>query len=304
MLDGVEAHGRFSGTVAWDPSQAACARALRAHPSLELADDTAALVARDDVDVVYLACPPLAHSGHALAALSAGKPVLCEKPLGIDLAESAELVEAADRSGVAHAVNLVLACARPAAMLADALGDGRLGPLAWVDIRLHLPGWATRRYAEAPWLAERAEGGFVREVATHYVFLCQRLLGPLSLESARLDFPADGVSAERFADVRLRAGDLPITLTGGTVGAGPDINELILRGERAAYRVRELHLLDESDGERWKPAFEPPDRPELVTYLLQLDGLAAMLDGCPHPLADFATAFDTQRLVGAIITGR
>jgi predicted dehydrogenase len=57
------------------------------------------LIARDDVDLVYNALPPSAHGEWSIAALEAGKPVLCEKPFTRNAAEARLLVAAAEASG-------------------------------------------------------------------------------------------------------------------------------------------------------------------------------------------------------------
>ncbi|XXF78078.1 Gfo/Idh/MocA family oxidoreductase [Myxococcaceae bacterium GXIMD 01537] len=68
--------------------------AARAHGSYE------ALVADDEVDVVYVASPHAAHAAHCLLALAAGKPVLCEKPFTLDAAEARAVIAAARKRGV------------------------------------------------------------------------------------------------------------------------------------------------------------------------------------------------------------
>src|SRR5688500_4223550 len=65
---------------------------VRAHGSYEsLLDD-------DAVDAVYIATPHPMHARWAIAAAEAGKHVLCEKPLGMDLAEAEAIVDAAERN--------------------------------------------------------------------------------------------------------------------------------------------------------------------------------------------------------------
>jgi predicted dehydrogenase len=64
-----------------------------------VASDYAALVARDDVDLVYNALPPSGHACWSIAAMEAGKHVLCEKPLVPTLAEALAMSEAAARTG-------------------------------------------------------------------------------------------------------------------------------------------------------------------------------------------------------------
>src|SRR5437016_10146125 len=46
-------------------------------------EDVDQLLARDDVDLVYIATPPFLHHPQAIAALEAGKHVICEKPLAM-----------------------------------------------------------------------------------------------------------------------------------------------------------------------------------------------------------------------------
>ncbi len=64
----------------------------RAHASYD------ALVGDPDVDVVYIGTPHALHLENALAAIAAGKHVLCEKPLTLNAAEAEQMVEAAQRA--------------------------------------------------------------------------------------------------------------------------------------------------------------------------------------------------------------
>lgn len=58
------------------------------------------LLARDDVDVVYVGIPPHLHREWAIRALDAGKSVLCEKPFAMNSGEAREMVAAADGRGL------------------------------------------------------------------------------------------------------------------------------------------------------------------------------------------------------------
>lgn len=58
------------------------------------------ILARDDVDAVYIGTVHTSHHELAVAALEAGKAVLCEKPLGVDLAETEAMIAAARRAGL------------------------------------------------------------------------------------------------------------------------------------------------------------------------------------------------------------
>ena len=65
------------------------------------------LVARDDVDWVYVATPPFLHREHVTAALEAGKHVLCEKPLALDLESADQMLSLAASKGVLLTTNLM-----------------------------------------------------------------------------------------------------------------------------------------------------------------------------------------------------
>ena len=60
------------------------------------------IVQRDDVDAVIIATPNFLHAPIGLAAIAAGKHVLCEKPLAMNHAEAKQMAAAADQAGVRH----------------------------------------------------------------------------------------------------------------------------------------------------------------------------------------------------------
>jgi predicted dehydrogenase len=83
--------------AASDPARA---RAFAEAHGLPGSDESyAALIARPDIDLIYNALPPNRHADLSIAALEAGKAVLCEKPFAMNAAEAAAMAEAAARSG-------------------------------------------------------------------------------------------------------------------------------------------------------------------------------------------------------------
>ena len=69
--------------------------------------DVDKLLARDDVDLVYIATPPFLHYPQALAALEAGKHVICEKPLAMTLEQADTMIAVARKRDLLLAVNLM-----------------------------------------------------------------------------------------------------------------------------------------------------------------------------------------------------
>jgi predicted dehydrogenase len=66
--------------------------------------EPAELCARDDLDGVSICTPNVAHREQAVLAFGHGKHVFCEKPLGISVAEAAEMTRAAEASGLIHQI--------------------------------------------------------------------------------------------------------------------------------------------------------------------------------------------------------
>ena len=85
-----------------DPNPAALERAHSQLPSAQTFTDYRRLLAEAPVDAVVIATPNSEHAPIALAAIQAGKHVLCEKPIAMNLAEAQSMAAAADAAGVRH----------------------------------------------------------------------------------------------------------------------------------------------------------------------------------------------------------
>lgn len=57
------------------------------------------MLADQEIDIIYNALPPAGHKQWSIAALKAGKHVLCEKPIAMDAEEAAEMVAVAEQTG-------------------------------------------------------------------------------------------------------------------------------------------------------------------------------------------------------------
>ena len=98
MLSQAWNHPRVTPTVVWDLATERLAQTISNSAGLRAASGANSLINDQAVDVVYIASPPLTHAKYPNAALEFGKPVLCEKPLGIDIATSEALVARATAS--------------------------------------------------------------------------------------------------------------------------------------------------------------------------------------------------------------
>lgn len=299
------AHPDFDLVAAWDPDPTACA----AHRSaVHIGVDAAEVISA--ADVVYVAVPPLFHRHYVEAGVAAGTAIFCEKPLGIDLAESRELVDLVAASGLPAGVNFVFGAAPAATRLQSATtpdeqGTTEVGEIVRGELRLHFAEWPRTWHAKAQWLRRRDQGGWIREVASHFVFLALRTLGPVRLETSAVTFP-DGPAGELCevdAIARFRAGDHPLLMIGTSGGAGPDVVDFTIRGTTGSRRIRDWYRLQTADPDGWSDVLGS-DRTALAAaaYSAQLDALSALLDGGPTPLATFPEALAVQEVVEAVLS--
>lgn len=284
-------------TGIWDPSPAALARVAGLAPAAESA---AALIA--GAECVYIASPPASHLAHAAAALDAGKAAFAEKPLAADVVAAGAFVAA--RGGSRMAVNFPMATSFAVERLLGWLDGGAVGVAERLEIKVAFAEWPREWQRDAAgWLDRRAEGGFTREVVSHFLFLTGRVLGEMSLLESSVTYPDDGRS-ERAITASLTAGGLPVALSGG-VGTTKrdDQNSWTLSGSAGKVRLRNWAFAERWVDGAWvgDDAALPQDRARPLVLQRQLAGVAAMTRGEAHPLATMEEAFAVQKVVEGIL---
>jgi predicted dehydrogenase len=291
MLARLGEHGGVRAVAAWDPD----ASRLEG-TGLEAAGSAEALVRMPGVDCVFIASPPAVHLAQANLAFDAGKAVFCEKPLSTNADEARATIARIEREGRRAAVNFSLAgSAGLESLLTPFVGDELGKPLA-VEIEVAFRQWPRPWQAAAgPWLAERREGGFTREVLSHFVFVLQRLLGQATVEKSVACYPGDGVHAEAGLVAELRASGVPVRIEGDVGGEIADFNRFALVGEHRTVEFRDW--LATRDGHPVQSGGRPG-------YLRQLDQLVAFVEGRPHLLPDFAEALAVQETIEAMLAGK
>jgi len=304
MLEQTGRRSDFAITGAWDIDPAARERARADFPHARIADSAEAAIADPATRVVYIGTPPAFHRHYSLLASAARRKVFCEKPLAVDVPEGERLVGEMAAAGTDNAVNFVYASAPAARALARSLESGEIGRLTGVETRLFFSAWPRDWQASAKWLAYRAEGGFVREVLSHFVYLMIDLFGNCELRGAATDFPAGGELCERASTALLECAGVPATASASAGGAGPDEVIFTVRGERGALRLDNWYGLQRSDGAAWTSIdvdYRPHPDMRTAAYQAQLDSLARFARGESHRLPAMATALQVQRLIEQIL---
>jgi predicted dehydrogenase len=303
MIGRLVQHGGFRIAAMWDPSAEACAAAAREAPGAAIAAGPGEIMARADVGCVSIASPPASHPALCHLAFDAGKAVFCEKPLTHDMAAGEALAARVAREARPAAVNFSFASSSSFQAIVDAARSGSLGALRRIEVSASFARWPRDWQQAGRWLSERVEGGFAREVLSHFVFATQRLTGPLSLRDSRVSWPADGRSAETALVATLSGGGIEVAIDAAVRGDVPDTNLWTVAGERGAIRMRDWYALERlgADG-AWAPAM-PGGVEDLRAQAgqRQLDQLAALLEGRPQTLATFDEALAVQRTIEAML---
>lgn len=295
------AHGGTRVTAIWDPGAAAVARLASITPEITMSADAAAVIAASDA--VYIASPPASHIALGRQVLTAGRALFLEKPLASDVSAARAFV--AEAKGQRAAVNFPMASSPSIAQLRAWLAE--TGTIQRIEITAAFAAWPRGWQKDAAsWLSERAEGGFTREVVSHFLFLAQRLGGPLRLAEARVSYPP-GRGSETAIAARLSAGEVPVTISGGVgITLADDHNITRIQGALGAIRLRDWSFAEKlaPDG-RWHPAPDalPNEKMRPLTLAGQLDKLAALTRGETVDLATLGEALAVQEVVEGILAG-
>jgi predicted dehydrogenase len=140
--------------------------------------DFAGLLASPNVDVVHITSPNKAHVEQSLAALRAGKHVVCEKPLGMNPEETARVVEAAAQSDRVFAVNYNCRFFPAVLQMRALVQRGALGKI--IHVQGHFfQDWLLKE-TDYNWRLLAAEGGKLRavgDIGTHWMDAVSFILG-------------------------------------------------------------------------------------------------------------------------------
>jgi predicted dehydrogenase len=267
------------------------------HGIAAVADDYAALVRREDVDIVYNGLPPAGHLEWSIAALEAGKAVLCEKPFARNAGEAAQMVAAARRTGnllleAFHYRHHVVMRRAEAIVASGALGRLTRGDGVFNVAIPNTPG-------ELRWSAEQGGGGLM-DLGCYPLHALRTLIGAepeVVNASGRFE---GGVDAEISANLRFPGGIAAKVACSMTTPQPSAV--LTLTGEKGSMTI--VNFLAPQIGCRFTTIIdgvttnEPVDGP--TTYEAQLENLrAVMLDGVT-PVTGGADAIGNMTAIDAI----
>jgi predicted dehydrogenase len=276
-----------------------------------------------DLDLVSVTAPPSEHYAMILAAVAAGRHVLCEKPMAMDTHEASEMLERAESRGVVHAIDHELRfnpnrrkikvlidegfIGRPRHALITIVGTARLDPAhPWT------------------WWSDRSSGGGVLGAqGSHQVDLLRFWLGDVvavsgTIETYVRERPSAGrsrsVTSDDFTTFSLRfaTGAIASVLL-SSVASHVEGPRAELWGDEGTLRLDgQERLWGARRGGEWREMTEPEtlaappgmDYSPLwgISFVRFANHLVnAILDGAPlAPAATFADGLNVQRVLDAV----
>ncbi|WP_161569649.1 Gfo/Idh/MocA family protein [Veronia nyctiphanis] len=245
---------------------------------------------RSDVDLVYVGTPPASHIDYCYKAIEAKKAIWVEKPLAVDIEAAEKLVEDVEKSGLPAVVNLPGAASPSLDTLKLLLSDIPQEEIENVEMQIHFSQWP-RKWQEnaSSWLSLKEQGGFLREVVTHFFFMHQRLLGSMTLENAEVNYPDDR-SSETFVNADYLSGNIPVRLEASSDVVAEDYLEWKLTGKHKSIRELNWRMIEVKEGDTWKEVTVNGEH----QYLSELIKLMA---GEKNKLATLREALEVQKMI-------
>lgn len=224
------------------------------------------LLARDDIQMVSLCLPHHLHKAVAIEAARAGKHVLCEKPLALDVDEADAMIAAAREARVALGVVFQHRYDPPFRRLHRAIGQGAFGRILLAEVFHRCPNQTAAEFRD-PW-RERGEtvgGGVMMMQTIHFLDILLWCLGPVESVGARVEARvlARDVEDTGAAVLGFKSGAL-----GAVVSTEAASTERISRIE--VHGTSGAAVWENNRWVRWEPAAgyveEPPedDEPRLT----------------------------------------
>jgi predicted dehydrogenase len=141
----------------------------------EVSIDWREFVRRDDLDLISVCTPVDLHAEQSIAAVEAGKHVLCEKPVALDAAAAKRMLDAAEAAGVAHAVCFENRYDPLRLAIAERVTDGALGTPYFARAHASADYWHPTRGLQSEWMYRVDQGGgYLMGLSSHDIdFICQ-----------------------------------------------------------------------------------------------------------------------------------
>lgn len=268
-----------------------------------------------DIDAVYVASPINVHLEHVTACAAAGKHVLCEKPLGMDVAEAEKMIDVCKSAGVQLGTALMMRFHTQHLEARRMIKEGKIGDPVFA--RAQLSCWYPP--IEGAWRQDPSKGGggSLLDMGSHCIDLLEMFLGKLELVSCFTNNSIHNYQSEDSAIVSLKFangalatvdtffcipdnssknvlelyGSKGSILAKGTIGQGDlGVMTAFIESDTAGYNAQQTR--DAADGKVINP--EPVN-----TYMAEISEFSSGLLEKREPSNNAAIGLQSQKVMAA-----
>lgn len=307
FVNGVQKHSK-QNVVAVASRTEGKAEAFAGKFNIEAHDNYEDLVSRDDLDIIYIATLPSQHKEHALMALAAGKHVLIEKPIALDVQEAKDIFIAAKTAGLMAMEAMWTRYLPQYDIIRQLLTNETFGEIEMVNVSMCQSNlWMTRMFT-------KNGGDPLFDMGIYPVSFCQTFLGnPISITAQGI-LNSEGIDEEISAQLRYANGARAYILVSGRSGI-PAIGQV--SGTKAKMSVGPEFCIpsriDLSEQEFYAPVSSWKDESEVKGHeglAYQTTAMASFLDAKlvespfeshADSIANLEVCAEIIRLVGAQI---
>lgn len=272
----------------------------REHDIPEVCASYGELIDAPDIDAVYNALPPNLHAQWSIAALRAGKHVLCEKPFALNAKQALRMVNAADASPGLLIEAFHYRFHPYFQRVLDLLAENVIGAVQHIEAKfdVHIP-YEPSEFRHDPALG----GGALMDLGCYPAHWVRTLMGTEPrVTQAECVRSASGVDVATRASLRFQSGaTAELTTAMDETAAGQHSARAVIRGEKGHLTLE--NPIAPHDGNAIIIDAEGVSRSESVegesTYYYQLQHFLAAVEGA-KPLTGGEDAVNNMRLIDAI----
>lgn len=273
----------------------------REHGIPGVEDDYAALVASDAVDLVYNALPPSGHMEWTIAALRAGKHVLCEKPFAMNAGEAERMVAVAEETGLALVEAFHYRFHPLMLRVLDIVRSGQIGQVTNLEARFCYPiPYQPGELRHEPGVG----GGALMDLGCYPVHWVRTIMGTEpEVVSASAVQEREGVDVAMRATLEFPGGIPARVICSMAADLEPELDAgLAVQGDQG--RITVTNPLSPHTGHQLQVRSTAGDTSDVVdgqsTYFHQLEHVADLIAGDVRPITGGEDAIANMRLIDAI----
>lgn len=260
--------------------------------------DYKAMVKSDEIDVVSIATPSGLHMEPAVAAAQAGKHVLCEKPLDVNLKRIDKMIEAHKKAGTCLGGIFpyrFIDCMKP---LREAVISGRFGTITYAGA--YVPWWRTDKYYEGSWRGtwKLDGGGALMNQSIHTIdMICSLMPAVESVQAYAATIAHPQIETEDTATAVLKFSGGALGVIYGTTGSFP--------GQSSRFEIsgtKGTVIYSDESFKLWEFADKMPEDDEIRQHFCVSNVKAGASDPTNIPYKNHMRNF--QAFVDALESGK